>query len=49
MEEKNKNLKQLEGRVLVKDNHQLIIREKGGSFLDGRYHRYPSLDLDKPE
>ena len=49
MEDKNKNLKQLEEGVLVKDDHQLIIREQGGSFLDGRYHRYPSLDFDKPE
>jgi hypothetical protein len=49
MEEKNKNLKQLEEGVLVKDDHQLIIRQQGGSVLDGRYHRNPSLDLDKPE
>ena len=49
MEEMNKNLKKLEEGVLDKDDHQLMNSEQGGSLTDGRYHRYQSLNFDKPE
>ena len=43
MEEMNRNLQKLE------DDHQLMIGEQEGSLMDGRYHRYQSLNFDKPE
>ena len=35
--------------MLGKDDHKLTIGKQDGSLMDGRYHRYPSLDFDKPE
>ena len=39
----NRNLQKLEY------DHQLMIGEQEGSLMDGRYHRYQSLDFDKPD